>query len=134
MLSVTPSRYQVYALYNVIFGRLALHSSAPWDVVTGVGLGERDLKYLGSHSYVPGAPVDDPVWSKDFLRRTSFGKLIGFYLRNPDVALSEMNRDLTHAAPVFGPKTWPITARRTAFLPAPWLLVSACGATCAASR
>ncbi len=103
MLSVTPSHYRLFALYNVIFGRLAPHSDAPWDVLKEVGLGDDDLKYLSTHAYVPSAPVYNDAWSADFLRRTSFGKLIWFYVRNPDVAFSEMNRDLTTSANVLRP-------------------------------
>ncbi len=104
MLSLTPPHYRLFALYNVIFGRLAPHSDAPWDVLKEVGLGDDDLKYLSTHAYVPNAPVYNEAWSADFLRRTSFGKLMWFYVRNPDVAFSEMNRDLIHAAPVLRPQ------------------------------
>jgi energy-converting hydrogenase Eha subunit E len=103
MFSVTPRQYRLFPLYSVIFGRLAPHSDAPWDVLKEVGLGEDDLKYLNTHAYVPGAPVYNDAWATDFLRRTSYGKLMWFYLRNPDVAFSEMNHDLTHAAPVLRP-------------------------------
>ena len=104
MFSLTTPQYRITPLYNVIFSRLAPHSDAPWDVLKELGLGDQDLKYLDTHAYVPGVPVHDPAWSEDFLRRTSFGKLTWFYVRNPDVALMEMNRDLTHAAPVLRPK------------------------------
>ena len=104
MFSLTPPQYRINPLYNVIFSRLAPHSDAPWDVLKELGLGDQDLKYLDTHAYVPGVPAHDPAWSEDFLRRTSFSKLMWFYVRNPDVALVEMNRDLTHAAPVLRPK------------------------------
>ena len=103
MLSLTPPHYKLYALYNVIFSRLAPHSQMPWDVLQQVGLGDDDMKLVGSHAYIPGAPVYNDEWSEDFLRRTSFGKLIRYYLQNPDVVVSEMDRDLKLAAPVLRP-------------------------------
>jgi hypothetical protein len=103
MFSLTPRKYQLFPLYSVIFGRLAPHSDAPWDVLKEVGLGEDDLKYLNTHAYVPGVPVYNDAWATDFLRRTSYGKLMKFYLQNPDVAFTEMNHDLTKAAPVLRP-------------------------------
>ena len=104
MFSLTTPKYRIVPLYNVIFSRLVPHSDAPWDVLKELGLGDEDLKYMDSHAYVPGAPLYDPAWSENFLRRTSFGRLMWYYLRNPDVALTEMNRDLTHAATIIRPK------------------------------
>jgi hypothetical protein len=103
MLSLTPPGYQLFALYDVIFSRIALHSDAPWDVLKEVGLGDDDLKYLDTNAQTPGTPVYNAEWSKDFLQRATFSKLIWFYLRHPGVALSEMNRDLNVAAPVLRP-------------------------------
>lgn len=103
MFSVTPNKYRLFPLYSVIFGRLAPHSDAPWDVLKELGLGEEDMQYLNTHAYVPGVPVYNDAWAANFLRRTSFGKLMEFYLRNPDVTFSEMNRDLTHAATILRP-------------------------------
>jgi len=104
MLSRTPAHYRLFALYNVIFSRLAPHNDMPWDVLQELGLGDQELKYVDSHAYIPGAPVYDDRWSDDFLRRTNFRKLIEYYIHHPDVALKEMNRDLMTAAPVLRPK------------------------------
>jgi hypothetical protein len=104
MLAVTPTHYRLFALYNVIFTRLTPHSLEPWLVVNEVGLNDDDLKYLNTNAYTPGAPVGDAVWSEQFLRRTSFGKLAWFYLRNPDVVLKETNRELVSSAAVLRPK------------------------------
>jgi hypothetical protein len=104
MLTLTPPHYRLFALFNVIFSRLAMHSDKPWEVLEDLGLGDQDLKYVESHAYVPGAPVYDEKWAENFLQRTSFAKLIWYYVQNPDIALIEMNRDLTHAAPVLRPK------------------------------
>ena len=114
MLSLTPPHYKLFALYNVIFSRLAPHSEQPWEVLREVGLGDQDLKYVDSHAYIPSAPVYNDKWSKEFLQRTSFGKLIWFYVRNPDVAFIEMDRDLTTRRRSCGPRTWRISVRRTA--------------------
>ena len=139
MLSITPANYRLFALYNVIFGRLAPHSDAPWDVLKEVGLGEQDLKYLDTHAYVPGAPVYDKAWSEEFLHRTSFGKLMGFYLRNPDVAKRTAillapwpNGSACGAPPFAGPscETFPITFCCSIWLPGSWRLPPGNGFNC----
>jgi hypothetical protein len=107
MLSLTPAHYRVYALYNVVFSRLALHDEKPWEVLDALGLDDRYMKYVDTHAYVPGVPVDKPEWVSQFLSKVSFGKLIWFYLGNPDVMLRELNRDLTVSAPVLRPTDMP---------------------------
>ncbi len=104
MLSLTPEHYRLFALYNVIFSRLTPHAVMPWDVLQQLGLGDQEMQYVDTHAYIPNAPVYNDKWAADFLRRATFSKLIWFYVRNPDVALTEMNRDLNTAAPVLRPK------------------------------
>jgi hypothetical protein len=102
-LSMTPPRYRLFAMYDVIFSRIAPHDVAPWEVLEDVGLSDLDLKYIDTNAETPGAPVYDEQWANAFLHRTSFGKLIVYYLQNPDVVLREMNSDLHLAAPVLRP-------------------------------
>ena len=104
MLSQTPSHYKLFALYNVIFSRLTPHSQTPWQVLHELGLGDDELKLVTSHAYRPEAPVYDDKWAANFLERTSFSKLVLYYLNNPEAAFNEMNRDLHSAAPILRPK------------------------------
>jgi hypothetical protein len=117
MLSLTPDHYRVYALYNVVFSRLALHDEKPWEVLDALGLDDRYMKYVDTHAYVPGVPVDKPEWVAEFLKRVSFGKLIWFYLGNPDITFKELNRDLTLAAPVLRPKDMPNYRQKDGYPP-----------------
>ena len=48
-------------------------------------------------------PLSDPLWTEDFLRRTSFGDLIIYYLRHPSVPLREIDFDLSHSSPAIRP-------------------------------
>jgi hypothetical protein len=107
MLAITPSSYSLFAIYSVIFARLAPHSEAPLAMLKEVGLGEEDLQYVNTNSYTPGAPLYTALWAENFLRRTSFGDLILYYLRHPTVPLSEMNSDLNLYAPVIRPPEMP---------------------------
>src|SRR5262249_42183058 len=50
MLAVTPDSYSIFAIYSVIFARLAPHSGAPLAMLQEVGLGEEDLQYLNTHA------------------------------------------------------------------------------------
>jgi hypothetical protein len=107
MLALTPPSFKINPLFDVIFSRLMPHSDAPWDVLKEVGLNEDDLQYLGSHSYLPNSPVNNAKYAASFLRRTSFTKVAFYYLHHPDVALEELHRDLTEAAPVLRPADLP---------------------------
>jgi hypothetical protein len=104
MLSRTPDHYKLFALYNVIFSRLAPHNLMPESVLQQVGLGDEDRKLVGGHAYLPDAPVYNDEWAANFLRRTSFAKLISYYIHNPEVAVREMDIDLHRDAPVLRPK------------------------------
>jgi hypothetical protein len=117
MLMLTPGSFKINPLFDVIFSRLMPHSDAPWDVIKEVGLSEDDLKYLGSHSYLPTSPVNDPKYVESFLQRTSFTKVAVFYLHHPDVAFSELHRDLVNAAPVLRPKDMPNYREQDGFPP-----------------
>ena len=107
MLAVTPSSYSLFAIYSVIFARLGPHAEAPLAMLQELGLGEEDLQYLNTNSYTPTAPIYTALWAENFLRRTSFGDLILYYLRHPSVPLREMNSDLNLAAPVMRPREMP---------------------------
>ncbi len=74
MLALTPAHYRIYALYNVVFSRLTLHDEKPWEVLDALGGGDQYMKYVDTHAYVPGVPVDEPKWAKEFLSRISFSK------------------------------------------------------------
>jgi hypothetical protein len=41
------------------------------------------VRYLGTHSYVPGSPMASPQFAEEFYERTGFTKLLGWYLHNP---------------------------------------------------
>jgi hypothetical protein len=103
MLSLTPPYYRVFAIYDQIFARLAIHDPEPWQVLRDLGLGEDEMKLVNTNAQTPGVPVYDEKWRKEFLERTSFAKLARYYLDNPDVVVRELNSDLNLAAPVLRP-------------------------------
>jgi hypothetical protein len=97
----------LFAIYSVVFARLAPHSDAPLAMLKEIGLNESDLQYVNTNSYTPGAPIYTALWAENFLRRTSFGDIILYYLRHPTVPLTEMDNDLNLSAPVIRPKEMP---------------------------
>jgi hypothetical protein len=107
MLEVTPSSYQLFAIYNTVFARLAPHSSNPLEFLQEIGLGAEDLPYVNTHAYMPQAPLYTALWAENLLRRTSFGDIALYYLKHPMVPLREINDDLNRSASVLRPTDMP---------------------------
>jgi hypothetical protein len=107
MFAVAPASYQLYALYSLVFSRLAPHSEAPVETLRELGLNDSDMEYLNTDSYTPGAPIYTALWAEDFLRRTSFGNVLVYYLKYPIVPLREMYRELNTNTPVIRPPDMP---------------------------
>ncbi len=117
MFAITPSSYQIFPIYSLIFSRLGPHSDAPLAMLEEIGLSEADLKYMNTNAYTPGAPIYNALWAENFMSRTSFGDVIAYYLRHPLVPLAEMKRDLQNEAPVLRPTDMPNYRQKDGFPP-----------------
>ncbi len=85
--------------YSTIFNKILKHSANPLDDLSELGLGPEYLRFVG-YWPSPGAydPTRDEAWSANFLRQTSNGRIVRFYLRHPWRALVIVYGDLHGAA------------------------------------
>lgn len=97
-LAITPKTYATQALFNVLFFKLAPQSHAPMRDLREIGVPESDARYIGTHAFMPGSPVNDREWAADFLRRTGYAALVKFYVRHPRWAWLFLTEDLTQQA------------------------------------
>jgi len=94
----TSDLYSSQPLFNLIFFKLTPESVTPRQDLLELGLPDSDLKYAGTHAYMPGSPVTSPVWAADFVRRSGYGAVFRFYLRHPTRAIRILEEDLHREA------------------------------------
>ena len=99
MLISTDGAYRGQAMFNVLFFRLG---PAGADLQS-LGVRPEELRYSGTHSYMPGAPVADRAWAEEFGRRTGFARLTGWYARHPGSTLGFLSKTLKQGAPEMRP-------------------------------
>jgi len=98
MLAGTPGWYTAQARFNLIFLKILNHSPSPARDMQELGLVPGDARHIGLEAYVPGGPLSDPAWEAAFRARTSYGRVLGFYLRHPSRALAILRSDLEREA------------------------------------
>jgi hypothetical protein len=99
MLASTDASYRGQAMFNVVFFRLA---PAGFDLAP-LGVKPEELQYRGMHSFTPGAPAADSVWSQEFYRRTGLARLLWWYARHPGATLGFLAETLREGAPEMRP-------------------------------
>jgi hypothetical protein len=87
LLATSDRTNPAQAIFNKLFFQLG---TAPGGSATLLELGVQpaELRYIGTHSYVPNSPAGDRVWVEAFARRTGYARLAGWYLRHPGRALA----------------------------------------------
>ena len=99
MLLSTDGAYRGQAMYNVLFFRLG---PAGADL-RSLGVRPEELRYSGTHSYMPGTPISNNQWTEEFGRRTGFARLMGWYARHPGSTLGFLMETLKKGAPEMRP-------------------------------
>jgi len=97
-IKITPTD-KLEPQYSTIFNKILKHSASALDDLRELGLGPEYLRFIG-YWPSPGAydPTRDEAWSTNFLRQTSNGRIVRFYLRHPWRALVIVYGDLNGAA------------------------------------
>jgi hypothetical protein len=90
MVRLTTAEYRTYPLYNLIFFSLAKQSPEPAKTLAELGLPPSYLPLVGTHSYSPNVPSSEGPWDAAFLARTSYSKLVEYYLHHPGIALDRL--------------------------------------------
>ena len=99
MLISTDGAYRGQAMYNVLFFRLGPSGAD----LQSLGVRPEELRYSGTHSYMPGTPISNNQWTEEFGKRTGFAKLMGWYARHPGSTLGFLSKTLTVGAPEMRP-------------------------------
>jgi hypothetical protein len=99
VIGSTPGWYTAQSRFNLIFFKIAYRSKTPAQDVRELGLDEGDARYAGMHVFLPGNPMFDQKWRDRFYARTSYGKVVAFYLRHPGRAAGILLSDLRTEAP-----------------------------------
>ena len=95
MLISTDGAYRGQAMYNILFFRLGPAGAN----LQSLGVRPEELRYSGTHSYMPGTPTSNAQWTEEFGRRTGFARLMGWYMRHPGSTLGFLSKTLTVGAP-----------------------------------
>ncbi len=75
--------YKGQALFNVLFYRIGSEGPAAMPDLLKLGVRPDEARYLGTHSYSPGSPMENPQFAEQFYERTGFTRLLGWYLHHP---------------------------------------------------
>jgi hypothetical protein len=99
MLLSTPWTYKTAPLFSVIFYKLAPNAPSPQAAARELGLGRSEYCYIGTHAYTPRNPGTDIPWLRYFVGRTSYAKVLCYWLRHPREAGHALYYDLVTFAP-----------------------------------
>jgi hypothetical protein len=75
--------YKGQALFNVLFHRIGAQGPSAMPDLLKLGVRPDEVRYLGTHSYVPGSPMASPQFGEEFYERTGFTRLLGWYVHHP---------------------------------------------------
>jgi len=89
-----PNWYQGQPRFSLVFFRIAKQSATPAKDLHELGLGDADLRYVGMTAYSPDSPMFTS-WSDVFCARTSYSRVLAFYLHHPATMLSFLWYDLS---------------------------------------
>jgi hypothetical protein len=94
----TPKNYAAQALFNVLFFKVGTQSAAPLRDLREIGVPQSDARFIGTHAFMPGSPVDNLKWAADFLQRPGYTALVKLYFWHPRWAWRFLAGDLTTQA------------------------------------
>ncbi len=117
-LWLSPPGYTAQPLFTLVFAKLAPQSPAPQEVLAQLGLGNENAAFIGMNAFMPGAPILDPNWTREFTRSTSYVTVLKWYFHHPLRTLGFLDQTLTTEAPqmralisrTFAVRTRPLSA------------------------
>uniref|UniRef100_Q01VA6 Glycosyltransferase RgtA/B/C/D-like domain-containing protein n=1 Tax=Solibacter usitatus (strain Ellin6076) TaxID=234267 RepID=Q01VA6_SOLUE len=75
--------YKGQALFNLLFYRIGSEGSAAMPELVKLGVKPDEVRYLGTHSYAPGSPMENSQFAEQFYERTGFARVLAWYLHHP---------------------------------------------------
>ncbi len=111
-LGETPYWYKSQPRFNLIFARILPESANRARDARELGLDSADLQYIGMHSFMPGTPVENLSWLRDFSQRSGYMDVLRFYLHHPSVPIGFLWSDLRLQASQIRPENLSNYSRR----------------------
>ncbi len=102
-LLLTPKWYRGQALFNAVFFRIAPNATLPAETLRELRLDASYLPYVGMHAFMPQSPAQNHEWAAAFSDRLGHGRLAGYYLLHPRLAVRDLDLALRTEAPVMRP-------------------------------
>jgi hypothetical protein len=94
VVGATPEWYKAHPRFNLTFNKLARDSQD----LRELGLGAEDAPYIGMSSFFPDSPMLNASWRERFAARTSYGRILAFYVRHLDRTWAILQSDLRDEA------------------------------------
>jgi hypothetical protein len=91
-----PTWYHAQSRFTLVFAKLLPASSTPSQDVAELGLEQSDLPLIGQHAFLPYSPAFNPAWLDAFAHRSSFRRILLFWLRHPWRTLGILHGDLAN--------------------------------------
>jgi hypothetical protein len=98
LATAEPSN-RAQALFSKIFFQIGTAGPTARADLRELGVQPEELRYIGTHSYMPGSPALNRQWVEKFYVRTGYGRLLVWYLRHPARAARILRDTLTIDAP-----------------------------------
>ncbi len=89
-----PAWYRAQSRFTLIFAKLLPASGTPSQDAKELGLEQSDLPLIGQHAFLPYSPAFNPVWLDAFAHRSSFSRILLFWMHHPWRTLSVLHGDL----------------------------------------
>jgi hypothetical protein len=79
----SPFDYAAHGYYSVIFTQILPHSTNVRADLDALGLDESYGRMIGTHAYSAESGMNDPDFVREFMRRTSYGRVAWYFLTHP---------------------------------------------------
>jgi len=103
LATAEPSN-RAQALFNKLFYQIGASGPTGSADLRELGVLPEEMRYIGTHSYMPGSPALDRQWVEEFYARTGFGRLLVWYLRHPARTAQILHQTLVTDAPAIRPQ------------------------------
>lgn len=98
MYQRVPEDYRAMAAYHVVYSELLFNAVEPHDVLKELGLPPDTMMFKGTDAFSPRSGMNHVTYRKVMLDRLSHGKLLGYYLRHPEVPVRLTEKALRDGA------------------------------------
>src|SRR4051794_18514281 len=97
METVMPPDYVAESRFSLVFLKLVPLSRTPLETLKAVHRPASDMRYVHTHAWSVGSPLENARYRDRFWRDVSVKRLIAFYLAHPTITGEILLRDLQNA-------------------------------------